>query len=85
MRVKPQSLAQDELDDSYHLAYFECEHAASRAVVALFENTRDKTLRDAVIDKICEAMHECEVKHLGPRYDALMERLQARKNKAGPQ
>ena len=74
------NLSQAELDDSFHLAYFQCEAAAVevvRRVLGRFDE--DKTNRDILINRICEALHEVEVKHMGAeRYAALMERLEKR-------
>ncbi|MGN6534304.1 MAG: hypothetical protein ACTHKQ_01065 [Mesorhizobium sp.] len=74
------SLSQAELDDVYHPAYFQCEAAAVnvvRRVLGRFDE--DKANRDLLINCICEALHEVEVKHMGTvRYVALMERLTER-------
>lgn len=78
--TKPtQSLTQAELDDAYHLAYFECEQAAIQAVRRIMVWDSDRANRDLLINRIADAMHEVEVKHMGKeRYDALMQRLTSR-------
>lgn len=73
------SLSQAELDDAYHLAYFECEAAATDAIRRCFRFDDERTQRDLVINRVCEALHDVEVQHMGnERYSALMERLTAR-------
>jgi hypothetical protein len=70
------NLIQAELDDAYHLAYCECEAAATDAIRRCFRLDDERTQRDLVINRVCEALHEVEVKHMGAeRYASLLERL----------
>jgi hypothetical protein len=78
-RMKAVSLSQAELDDAYHLAYFECEDAAIKAVKRILVFDQDRGTRDVLINRISDDLHEVEMKHLGPeRYSALMSRLRQR-------
>lgn len=73
------SLSQAELDDAYHLAYFQCEAAAVAAVRRILVFEDQMATCEILINRITEDMHEAEAAHMGPeRYAALMGRLVSR-------
>ncbi|TIN80722.1 hypothetical protein [Mesorhizobium sp.] len=94
-----QTLSQDELDDAYHCAVFDCDHVLSDVIRRMFLAVQEQivaegisltywaTFRDDLHNEIAQAFNECELKHMGgQRYDALMARLWAgKKPEASPQ
>ncbi|TIQ96699.1 hypothetical protein [Mesorhizobium sp.] len=84
------SLVQDELDDAYHLAVFDCDEALAQTVRRVFKLREEQmvakgvpltlwnTIRDDFHDMLSEAFHGREIKRLGDRYNALIDRLMRR-------
>ncbi|TIN20160.1 MAG: hypothetical protein E5Y51_03690 [Mesorhizobium sp.] len=86
-----QSLTQDELDDAYHLAMFDCDEALAQTVRRVFKLREEQmvakgipltlwnTIRDDFHNMLSEACHGREIKRMGvDRYNALLERLMRR-------
>ncbi|RWI46372.1 MAG: hypothetical protein EOQ93_29860 [Mesorhizobium sp.] len=86
-----QSLTQDELDDAYHLAVFDCDEALAQTVRRVFKLREEQmvakrvpltiwnTICDDFHDMLSEAFHGREIKRLGvDRYNALIDRLMRR-------
>lgn len=93
-----QSLTQDELDNAYHKAIFDCDQVLADGIRSVFRTRQEQilakgvplylwnTIRDDLHNVLSQAFNDCEVQHMGaPRYDALMARLWADKPEASPQ
>ncbi|WP_246675468.1 hypothetical protein [Mesorhizobium sp. B2-3-4] len=85
------SLSQDELDDAYHLAMFDCDEELAKAVRQIFKLREEQmiargvprtlwnTIRDDFHNILSSAFNGQEIRRLGAaRYNALLARLMAR-------
>ena len=86
-----QTLTQNELDDAYHMAVFDCDQALADIIRQMFFHRQEQmslkgispslwnAIRDDLHNVLSAAFNDCEVKHMGgARYDALMDRITAR-------
>lgn len=93
-----QSLTQDELDDAYHKAIFDCDQALADGIRSVFRTRQQQmgekgvnatlwnTIRDDLQNVLSQAFADCEAEHMGAqRYDAMIARLWAGKPEASPQ
>jgi hypothetical protein len=85
------SLKQDELDDAYHRAIFDCDEALAVVIRRMFDHYQERmemkgvsqsvwnSIRDDLHNVLSETFNDCEIKHLGPkRYAQLLDRIMQR-------